>query len=354
MSLRTSTNRITTARSSNLRVRGAATKTLAVLYENHEWMAGLFDQLDQRGLDYDAIDLTDGAFLLDAPGDYSLVINRVSPSAYLRGHGSAIRLASSWLETLERSGRRVINGARSFQLETSKVAQHLLIRDLGLRVPATAVFNDRHAIRSLARDFPFPAILKPDMGGSGAYVRFVANREHLETLLRDEPDLFGPDHMLLLQEFITAADGTIMRIELVDGEFLFAMRVRPTNTFNLCPAEGCERPSAQGADADDDPDVEFDYEPDVAIEAVAQAREIVRAAGLDVGGVEYIETADGRRYFYDINATSVYRPDIVQASGVDAQGMFGAFVERELAKELRKRSDRVQASMTGAPWSSFN
>ena len=50
MSLRTSTNRITTARSSNLSVRRADTETLAVLYENHEWMGGLFAQLDHTYL----------------------------------------------------------------------------------------------------------------------------------------------------------------------------------------------------------------------------------------------------------------------------------------------------------------
>ena len=232
---------------------GRKEASVAVLYENGEWMEELFEALGRRGLLYEGIDLADGAIRLENPPDHPLVINRVSPSAYLRGHGAAIPLAAGWLETLERTGTRVVNGARPFRLETSKVAQQLLIQRLGLKTPGTVVFNDRSAVLERARDFPFPAILKPNMGGSGAYVRYVESLHHLEHLLRTEDDLFGPDQLLLLQEYLASADGTIVRTEFVDGELLFAMRVRSTNTFNLCPADRCERPLAAkpGAVLDD-------------------------------------------------------------------------------------------------------
>ncbi|MCH8153393.1 MAG: hypothetical protein IH830_13595 [Planctomycetes bacterium] len=326
---------------------GGGNERIAVLYENRQWMEGLFRELDFRGLPYHEINLDDAAFSLDTPDDYPLVINRVSPSSYLRGHGSAIRLATGWLEMLERSGKRVINGAASFKVETSKMAQHLLIRSLGLRAPKTAVFNNRGAVRSLLHRFPFPAILKPDTGGSGAYVRYVPSREYLEYLLRNEDELFGPDHVLLLQEFITSADGTIVRTEFVDGEFLFGMRVRPVNTFNLCPADGCERPPAGQAEGDGEPAVDFEHYSNIPAAAVAEAREIVHKARLDVGGVEYIESSDGHRYFYDINAPSVYRPDIVEASGVDAMTMFVDFIDREYRKEQCKRTQCLGAVGNG-------
>ena len=321
--------------------RSPRPRAIAVLFENGEWMEGLFAALDRRGRAYEPINLADGAFLLDDPGDYPLVINRVSPSANIRGNGSAIGLAAGWLEALERRGTRVINGAHAFRLETSKVAQYQLIRELGLTVPKTAVFNDRQAIKALADDFPFPAILKPNTGGSGAHIRFVGSREHLDRLLDEEPDLFGPDHVLLLQEFITSPDGSIVRLEFVGGKLLFAMRVRPENTFNLCPADGCERPPV---DSEAETDVLFEHAADIPEDAVAQARAIVRAARLDVGGVEYIESRDGRRYFYDINATSVYRPDIVAASGVDAMGRLISFIEQEVGRAEPTRAAQLRAA----------
>ena len=63
--------------------------------------------------------------------------------------------------------------------------------------------------------------------------------------------------------------------------------------------------------------VEFYPFPDVPRDAVQTAQRIVRAAKLDVGGIEYLETDDGRRVFYDINANSNLRPSVAAAFGFD-------------------------------------
>ena len=51
----------------------------------------------------------------------------------------------------------------------------------------------------------------------------------------------------------------------------------------------------------------------VPYHAVDAGKRIVAAGGLDVGGIEYLEAADGRLVFYDVNANSNLRSPIGEA-----------------------------------------
>ena len=61
-----------------------------------------------------------------------------------------------------------------------------------------------------------------------------------------------------------------------------------------------------------------------------QQFDLVRAARLDVGGIEYLETLDGRRVFYDINANSNLRPSVAASFGFDPFERVVDFLEGEL------------------------
>ena len=229
----------------------------------------------------------------------------------------------------------MLNGSRAFRLETSKAAQLLLLRRLGIETPRTVLFDRSRAVLELARDFPFPAIVKPDCGGSGAHVHRVLDRDHLAALFEEGFLERGPDGLWLLQEELSPPDGAVVRTELIGGELVYAMRVRATNTFNLCPAEGCSRPPADAEGAP--PRVEFEPYPDLPAEALEESRRVARAAGLDAGGVEFVELAGGRRVTSDINATSVYREDVAGAFGADPLETLVTFLERELRGTRARR-----------------
>lgn len=306
--------------------------SVGVVFENDAWLTPLFDSLTEAGIPFEPIDVRDHSFDLLNARKHTLYLNRVSPSSYLRGNDGAIPHAHALLAALEASGAKVINGSRSFHLETSKVAQQILMSQLGVDVPRTEVVSSRSAVHNVIDELTFPLILKPDTGGSGALVRRIENKEHLLALI-DDDEVFAPGHLMLLQELVVSADGSIARVEFVDGECLFAMRVTAHNTYNLCPAEGCPRtPIEPGIK----PGATFETWTDVPPEAVAQAKEILRVANLDIGGVEWIDTASGRRCFIDINATSVYRDDIQKATSVNGFLRVSGYLARELAKEDAK------------------
>lgn len=308
---------------------------VAILYENDAWLGDLFKELHNQQVPFEPVRLDDAAMLLDEAPIYPTVFNRVSPSSYIRGHGPAIGFAKSMLDLIAVNGHRIINDGRAFRYETSKAAQVMLFQQLGVATPRTLLFNSTGSVLEAARFFTFPALLKPNCGGSGAFIRHVKSYEHLVHLLESEEDLFGPDHLLLLQEYVSSRDGSVVRIEFVDGQLICAMRAFPTNTFNLCPAESCERTAAD-PESSQKAAVRFEPYPDIPPDSVAQAREIARAANIEVGGVEYIEAVDGTRVFIDVNASSVYRQEICEVLGTNAIASLVEFISREFHKELAK------------------
>jgi len=312
---------------------------LVVIHEHPEWQKPLFAALERRGLRYGVVDLKRAAFRVGERPATRLYFNQASPSAYMRGNTRAVPLCLAYLRTLEDQGVRVINGSRAFALELSKTAQASLLGRLGIRTPRSLVFNDIAALRELAKtqtDFPWPALLKPEQGGSGARMFLLETVAELERLLELQPDLWQPDNLLLLQELVSYdRDHGIVRLELLGGELLYAMRVVSHGRFNLCPSETCN--PADGGDgaceiplAKPTPPVEFHPYPEVAADVVAQAQQIARAGNLDVAGIECILTADGP-VFYDVNANSNLRLPIGQAFGFDPFERVVDYLERELA-----------------------
>ena len=302
----------------------ATTPDLIVLHEHPEWQKPLFAALRKRGVAFEPFDVTRAAFSnTDAPRA-RLYFNQASPSAYLRGNTRAVPLALAYMRTLERLGARVLNGADVFALELSKSVQATLLRALGIATPDSITFNDAAALRDFADRIRWPAMLKPDQGGSGARIQVVDSVQEVEDIFRRDPSNWLPDNLFLLQEYLPHdPDQGIVRLEFVGGELLYTMRVKTHGRFNLCPSPVCNPDDGEGTCAIPAhepvaaPPVEFHPYPEVPAEAVATARRIVEAARLDVGGIEYLETTDGRRVFYDINANSNLRPSVAEAFGFD-------------------------------------
>lgn len=294
---------------------------IGVLYEHPEWFVPLFAELERRGLPVERIPAHTFAFdPAQRAAPYGLVVNRVSPSSYLRGHASAIGFARHYLAHLERLGVPIVNGARAYELELSKALQLSLLAELGLPHPRSRVANSVDALIAGAQALEYPLIVKPNVGGSGALMQRFDGPDDLHAASLD--DLFGPDGTAIVQEYHPQAAGSIVRVEAMDDRPLYAIRIQndPNQGFNLCPADICELPDQprRRAEAVDPPGWISD--------AVLR---IFRSASIDIGGVEYLESArDGQVYFYDINSLSNFVADAPNVVGFDPFERFGEYIER--------------------------
>jgi hypothetical protein len=63
---------------------------IAILFEHSEWFQPLFAELDRRGIFYNRLPAAELSYDPRAhTSQYALVVNRMSPSAYRLGAGSA-------------------------------------------------------------------------------------------------------------------------------------------------------------------------------------------------------------------------------------------------------------------------
>jgi glutathione synthase/RimK-type ligase-like ATP-grasp enzyme len=298
---------------------------IAIYYEHPDWFRPLFAELDRREIPYVRIDASSHTYdPSESQSPYSLVFNRASPSAYLRGHEQVTFHTLSWLRHLERIRVPLVNGPASYQMEISKALQLDVLEQLGLPYPRARVINNGALAPEAARDLRFPVVVKANIGGSGAGITRFDNAESLAAAASVGLIDLGVDHVALVQELAPLRDARITRVEVLDGHFLYAINVYPAeNSFNLCPADVCQTTDGQqlsrGACAVDAPKngmrVE-QYTP--PLEIIRQVEQIARHVELDVGGIEYlVDDRDGKHYFYDINALSNFVADPKNVVGFD-------------------------------------
>ena len=314
---------------------------IGILDEHPEWSRRLLAELDQRGLPFERIDHSAHAFdPRDRTRAYSVVVNRTSPSSHTRGHASVLFYAEALLAHYEALGIPVVNPVAAYRFERSKALQLGLLEGLGVNHPRAVVVNHPGQVLKALDRVRFPLVVKPNVGGSGAGIVRFDSRDELEA--RIDHLAFGPDGTALVQEYVEPEGGAIVRVEVLDGRYLYAIRiVREADAgFNLCPADICQVPDARPAaalaacpaDAVNRPGLQvtrFDA-PAEAIDAVLR---ITRAASIDVGGVEYlVGRADGRIYYYDVNATSNFVANAPEVVGFDPTVQFADFIVRTAAR----------------------
>ena len=306
---------------------------LAVFYEHPQWFEPLFRVLDRRGIDYVKLGIADHRFdpagrAIPAP----VVLNRLAMSSFLRQDEHAIFYSQAVIAHWEMAGARVVNGSSALAVDANKARQLSLFAALGLAIPATRVVHRRADLAPAAEGLRFPLMVKANVGGSGAGIVRYDSLDELRMWADDGTTPVGVDGVALLQEYVPARDGRVVRCETLGGRFLYAIALDGAgSTFDLCPADVCAADrAASGAPAITITAFEPDAATIKAVEAVAQA------AHLDVGGIEYmVDDRDGTARFYDINALSNFVANPLDVLGYDPHENLVDFLETLIVRQRK-------------------
>ena len=287
--------------------------TVYVIHENPEWFPPLRAAFEAEGVPVEELLLTDGAIDLTAEPAEGVYWSRMSASAHTRGNEFSKEFTRATLSWLEAAGRRTVGGRTVIDLEVSKVQQHVALQALGFDVPRTkAVFGTTDLVAT-AEAFGAPFISKHNQGGKGLGVRRWDSIDEFRAWV-DGPDFeSSPDGITLIQELLVGAESFVTRAEFVGGEFVYAVRVDTSGgSFEFCPADACALPgqaplfALRERTANGDPIAEHPL--------IKRLPEFLAANEIEIAGIEFIETSDGRTVVYDVNTNTNYNPDVEAAA----------------------------------------
>ncbi|AJW78271.1 ATP-grasp domain-containing protein [Clavibacter michiganensis] len=317
-----------------------APKVFAI-HENPEWFGPFAAALDARGVPYEEWLLTDGVLEIDEAPPEGIFWSRISASAHTRDHALSKDYTRALMSWLEAHGRRTVNGRRTIELEVSKVDQLTALRAAGIEVPRTRAVIGSHRIVEAAQGLPTPFITKHNQGGKGLGVRRFDSVEELAAY-GEGPDFEEPqDGITLLQEFLEAATPRVTRVEIVGGRFVYAIQADTARGgYQLCPADACAIDPTTGAlvmppgatIAQEPGDTIFSLREDITAEhpLVQSYVAFLAGLGIEVAGIEFIETADGRLVTYDVNTNTNYNAGVEAVAPASGPGAVAELLERVL------------------------
>jgi len=301
-----------------------------VLHENPDWFAPVGAALDAADVPHEQWLLGDAVLDLDDEPPRGVFWSRMSASSHTRGHPHAKDQTRGVLSWLEAHGRRVVNGRRVLELEMSKVEQLVALRAAGFDVPRTVAVAGTSELSAAARKLPVPFIAKHNQGGKGLGVRKFDGHDDFDSYLAS-PSYEPPvDGITLLQEYLRAVEPRITRVEIVGGEFIYAIEADTARGgFQLCPADACEVGEGPPAPL-------FTLREDFDHPVTGRYADFAGRMGIEIAGFEFIETADGRLVTYDINTTTNYNAAIEAVAPRSAHRAVAHYLGRLLDQEARK------------------
>ncbi len=228
--------------------------------------------------------------------------------AYLPRLGAGISAHSlSLVRHLAMAGNVVVNRPEALDVARDKLRTHQLLAANGIPVLRSAIApNPAYLRRALRAVGGAPAVIKLTTGTQGKGVMLAGSADAAQGIADAMWELEGD---VLVQEYVREAAGRDLRLFLVGGEVVAAVRRRaPRGAFRSNLHQGGSVRRAR-----------------VPKEAAALAFRSAALCGLEVAGVDFLETKKGLRVL-EVNAAPGFE-GVERATGIDVASRIVGYVE---------------------------
>lgn len=239
-------------------------------------------------------------------GDLDVVVPRI---------GTTVTEAGCMvLHQFECLGVPVVNTSQAILRARDKLHSLQILTRAGVDIPRTAVIRTVDDLdEAIDQVGGLPCVLKLLKGTQGIGVMLAESREGLEAMLQA---FWSLGHIVLLQEFIAESKGKDVRAFVVGDKVIGAMRREAKiGEFRSNIHRGGTGRAARLSKDDEE-----------------QVLAATRALGLQVAGVDYLESRDGAKVI-EVNASPGFQ-GLEQATGKDIAGEIVRYAAA-FAKEAR-------------------
>jgi gamma-F420-2:alpha-L-glutamate ligase len=182
----------------------------------------------------------------------------------------------SVMRQIEKFGIPVINDADSISRVSDKLLTSQLLVKENLPIPKTILVNGDVDIELIEKEIGFPCVVKATSGSKGKTVHLCQTKKDFVSLMSLLSSI-SLKKTMIIQEFVDAQPGTDLRVWVIGGKTVVAMK--RTGTEGEFRANISQGGTAELFEITD----EVDY----------LARETARVLGLQIAGVDLLFDKDG-------------------------------------------------------------
>ncbi len=279
--------------------------SIGILYESIEWSnQHLSDILNKMSIKTELINLETEPISWQRILQHQLIINRLFPSAPLRGNKRALRIADTILKVIQDHHLPIINSQEAYRYDCSKLCCMQALQQKNIPVPESlAYFSSADLLTP--NTLSYPNVLKPDCSGRSFFTYILNNREDLKVSLKQIPD-----QPFIIQEYIKPVKKFTTRIEIV-GQNIMSIHKRYLGSGGLS--------SYHAGSA-------FKKYPNCSVKIIQTAFKALALLNIEMGSVDIIESSDDEFYLIDINATSNFSEDNVEMLGFDPLQVMAEYI----------------------------